>query len=145
MLGDVDLRGDDGAVQPFVEQQVGAARQILPIGEGADRRPVQRGVIVVVDVVARAAETALAVAAEDLLELGQQIGFLAEMAEVVVAPEARLDGRPLHVGAPEAMERIALDEGGGDVLAAEDVLERLTHRRRAGARGTRDRDDGMFG
>ena len=41
------------------------------------------------------------------------------------------------------MEGVALDVGRGHLLAAEDVLESLFDRGRAGARGARDRYDGM--
>ena len=125
MLGDVDLVRDDGAVQALVEQQVGVAREILPRREGADAaRRSSSASSLVVDVVARAARAVLAVAAEHLLEL--------VAADWPRAPKwlkwslprlLRLRHRPFHLGAVVAMEGVALDEGGGDVLAAEDVLE----------------------
>ncbi len=71
MRGDVHLRRHHRAVQPLVEQQVGAARQILPRRERADRSAVPLSFVLVVNVVARAAAAALAVAAEHFLQLGQ--------------------------------------------------------------------------
>jgi hypothetical protein len=43
------------------------------------------------------------------------------------------------------MEAVAFDEGSLQLLAAKDLLERTHHRGGTGARGTRDRDDGMRG
>ncbi len=40
VLGDIDLISDHGAVQPFIEQQLGVLRNVLPFGEGAGRRAV---------------------------------------------------------------------------------------------------------
>ena len=99
--GDVHLRRHHRAVQALVEQQVGAARQILPRGEGADRSAVLLRFMLVVNVVARAPAAALAVAAEHFLELGQQVRLLAEMAEVVVAAA----GAPRRSPAPSRRGR----------------------------------------
>src|SRR4029079_10132633 len=142
--GDIHLRCYHRAVQPLVEKEVGAARQILPRSECADRSAVLLRFMLVVNVVARAPAAALAIVAEHFLELGQEVRFLAEMAEVVVAAQPRLDGRLLHFSAAVAMERVALDKVGRYVLAPKDVLKRLAHRGGAGARGTCDRDDGML-
>src|SRR5512143_3982275 len=49
----------------------------------------------------------------------------------------------LHLLAVVAMERVAFDDRGLDALAPEDVLEGPGNGRRAGARGTGDRDHGM--
>ena len=65
------------------------------------------------------------------------------MAEVLVAALGLLGHFGAHLGAVVAMEGVALDIGGRDLLAAEDVLERLLDRRGAGARRARDRNDGM--
>ncbi len=143
MLGDVDLVGHDGAVQAFIEQQVGAFRQRAPFGEGAGFGAIQLRLFVVVDVMARRSGAGFTVVAEYSLQLLEQVGFGAEMAEMLVAALGLLRHFRPHLEAVVAMESIALDIGGGDLLAAKDILERLLHRRRAGARRTRDRNDGM--
>ena len=143
VLGDVDLVGHDGAVQAFVEQQVGVFRQRTPFGEGAGRRAVKPGFVLVVNVMTRGAGAGLAVVAEDVLQFLEQVGFRAEVAEVLVAVLALFLHPGAHLDAVVAMKRIALDIGCGDLLAAEDVLERLLHRSGAGARRTRDRYDGI--
>src|SRR3977135_1361764 len=85
----------------------------------------------------------LAVVAEDVLQLLEQVGLRAEVAEVLVALLALLLHLRAHLDAVVAMKRIALDRGGGDLLATEDVFERPLHRGGAGARRTRDRYDGI--
>jgi hypothetical protein len=45
-----------------------------------------------------------------------------------MCPAAALGQSQLHLGAVVAMERIALDQAGSDLLAAEDVLERARDR-----------------
>ena len=144
VLGDVDAVGDDGAVKALVEQQVGIGRHVAPGGERSGRRAELLGLLGIVDVGARLAGAGLAIGLEDGFQLGQQVGLGAEMTEVVVACLLGLGHRLLHAGTVEAVEGIALDEGGGDVLAAEDLLERLLHRRGARARGTGDGNDGML-
>ena len=77
------------------------------------------------------------------LELREQVRVGAEVAEVGVA-RVRLPFHLLaHRLAVVAVERVALDERGREALAAEDVLERAHHRRRACARRAGDRDDGV--
>src|SRR3954471_7740690 len=84
-----------------------------------------------------------AVVAEDFLQLLEQVGFRAEVAEVLVALLAFLQHLRAHLDAVVPMKRIALDIGGSDLLATENVLERLFHRGGAGARRTRDRYNGI--
>ena len=55
------------------------------------------------------------------------------MAEMLVAALGLLRHFRAHLDAIVAMEGVALDIGRGDLFAAEDVLEGLLHRRRAGA------------
>ena len=143
MLGNVDLVGHDRAMQAFIEQQIGAFRQRPPFGKGAWFRAEQLGLVVVVDVVPGGARTGFAVVAKRPLQLLEKIGFGAEMAEVPVAALPLLRHFRAHLGAIVAMEGVALDVGRGYLLAAEDVLERPFDRGRAGARGARDRYDGM--
>jgi hypothetical protein len=55
------------------------------------------------------------------------------MAEMLVAALGLLSHFRAHLNAVVAVEGVALDIGGGDLLAAEDVFKRLLHRGRAGA------------
>jgi hypothetical protein len=52
VLGDVDLGRDHGAVQAFVEQQVGVGGHVFPGREGAGLLFVGRGLLGVVQVLA---------------------------------------------------------------------------------------------
>src|SRR6202008_4557783 len=85
----------------------------------------------------------LAILAKRPLELLEEIGLRAEMAEVLVAAFGFLRHFLAHRGAGVAVEGIALDIGRGHLLAAEDLLEGLLDRSGAGPRGARDGDDGM--
>ena len=140
----VDRFGDDGAVQPLVEQQFGILRQILPGRESAGRPTVGFRFRHVVDVMPRASGPLLAVFAEQGLELVEQVGAGAEVAEIDVALAHLFGHRLLHAGAVVAVERVAFDEGGDYALAAKNLIERPSHRGGAGARRTGDRNDGMF-
>src|SRR4029077_10257509 len=111
--------------------------------EGAGPCAIEFGLFLVVDIVARGSGAGLAVVAERLFQLLEQIGFGTEMAEMLVAALGLLRHFRAHLDAVVAVEGVALDIGGRDVLAAEDVFERLLHRRRAGAGRARDRYDGM--
>ena len=82
---------------------------------------------------ARGAGAGFAVVPKQLLKRFEQIGFGTEVAEVLVAALGLFGHFRAHIDAIVAMEGIALDIGRGDLFAAEDVLERLLHRRRAGA------------
>src|SRR5258708_13294924 len=50
MLRNIDPVGDDGTVQPFVEQQIRVLRQRAPFGEGAGIGAVQLRLFLVMDV-----------------------------------------------------------------------------------------------
>src|SRR5262249_54968377 len=71
----------------------------------------------------------------------EQIGLGAEMAEVPVATLGLARHLHAHFGAVIAMERIALDIDGVDLLAMKDLLKCPLDRRGAGAGRTCDRDD----
>ena len=66
---DVDVVGDDRAVQAFVEQHVRVGGQGVPLGECARLLSVGLGFVVVVKVLAELARPGFAVDAEQLLEL----------------------------------------------------------------------------
>ncbi len=83
---------------------------------------------------ARRPGAGFAVIAEHALQLFEQIGLGAEMAEVLVAALGLLRHFRPHFDAVVTVEGIAFDIGRSDLFAAEDILERLLHRRRAGAR-----------
>jgi hypothetical protein len=77
------------------------------------------------------------------LQLLEQIGLGAEMAEMPVALFRLLQHFLPHFGAVVAVERVAFDISRSHVLAAEDVLERLLHRRGASAGRAGHGDDGV--
>ena len=133
VLRDIDLVGHDRAMQPFIEQQIGVFRQRPPFGERAGLGAVKLRFVVVVNVVPGRAGAGFAVVAEHPLQFFEQIGFGAEMAEMLVAALGLLRHLRAHFDAVVAVEGVALDVGGSNLFAAKDVLERLFHRRRAGA------------
>ena len=104
---------------------------------------VLRGLLGVMDVGPRAALAGQRIAAEELLELAEQVGLGPEVAEVAVARGLGLLHLLAHLGAVVAVEGIALDDRGVDQLAPEDPLEGRLDRARARAGGTGHGDDGM--
>jgi hypothetical protein len=129
MLRQIDLVGDDAAMQALVEQHVAVA-EFLPLGEGAGCCAIALGFLVVMDVVAGPALAAPAIFLEDAFQDLEFVGFGVEMGEVTALPP--FPRRPcLHRLAVEAVECIALDEGRGDLLAGKDLLEGLLDRRGA--------------
>ncbi len=143
ILRDIDVLGNDRAVESFVEQQVDAGRRLFPVRERARLRAVALRLAVVVDVVAGRRLASLPELAERGLQAFEQVGFRAEMAEVVVALLALLQHDLLHAGAVVGVKGIALDECRVDALAAENLLERVPDRCRAGTGRTGNRDNGM--
>jgi hypothetical protein len=144
VLRDVEALARHRAVQPLVEEEVGVGRQVLPGREGARRLLVGRRLAIVVQVLAMAPAPRLRIAAEELLQLREEVGFGPEVAEVAVAGGERLGHLRLHLGAVVAVEAVALDEGRVHVLAAEDLLERAHDGRGAGPGRAGDGDDGVL-
>src|SRR5450631_1675247 len=134
MLRDIDLVGHNGAMQALVKQEMGLFRQRGPFGKGSRRCAVQLGLVVIVDVMTGRSGAGFTVVAKQPLELFEQIGFGAEMTEMLVSALAFLRHFRAHFGAIVAMESVAFDIGRGYLFAAEDILERFYDRRRAGAR-----------
>ena len=64
MLRDVDLVGHDGAMQSFIEQQVGLFRQRAPFGERAGFGAVQFRFSIVMDVMTRGSGAGFSVVAK---------------------------------------------------------------------------------
>ena len=112
MPGDVDRLGDDGAVQPFVEQQIGPRRNVLPRREGARLLPVGRRFLVVVEVFAHLPGAALAIRTEQFLEILEEIRLRAEMAEPLELAARHLREFRAHLLAVVAMEGVAFDDRG---------------------------------
>ena len=133
MLRDIDLVGYDSPMQALVEQQIGLFRQRTPFGESARICAVQLGFSVVVNVMTGRSGAGFAVIAKHLLQFFEQIGFRAEVAEVLVAALGLLSHFRAHLDAIIAMEGVALDIGCGDLFPAKNVLEGLLHRRGSGA------------
>jgi hypothetical protein len=140
---DVDLLSDDTAMQTLVEQQVGLA-QFFPWREGARLLPKGHRLLLIVQVFAPATAPGVAVALKERLELTEQVGLGAEMAEAMVATLERFGHLAFHLGSIVAVEAVALDECGVHAFPAEDPLERTHDRSSAGARGASDTDDGML-
>lgn len=67
----------------------------------------------------------LAIVAERPLQLFEKVGLGAEMAEMLVAALGLLRHLRAHLGAVVAMERVAFDVDGVDVLTEEYLLKRL--------------------
>eukprot|EP00825_Cyclidium_porcatum_P031217 TRINITY_DN3303_c0_g1_i2.p3 TRINITY_DN3303_c0_g1~~TRINITY_DN3303_c0_g1_i2.p3 ORF type:complete len:236 (+),score=39.47 TRINITY_DN3303_c0_g1_i2:172-879(+) len=144
LLGDIDLLIGVGAVQAFVEHQVGRRGDLLPGRESARLLPERLRLAGVVQIFADLASAVPAVVDEQILQFFQQVGAGAEVAEVSIAGLfLRLHFGP-HAEAVVAMEGVALDDLGIEALAAEDVLEALHHRAGAGPGRAGDGDDGVF-
>ena len=141
MLRNIDLVGDDGAVQTFVEHHVGVLRNLFPRRKSARLLPEGAGLLYVMQVSAPSALSRLAVGAKQLRQFLKQVRFRAEVAEVVVAVFNLLGHLLLHLRAVVTVKTVALEERGGHALPAKDLLERAHHRRRAGAGRPGDRDD----
>jgi hypothetical protein len=143
VLGDVDLGRNHGAVQAFIEQQIGVGRNVFPGREGTRLLFVGRGLLHVVQVLATLAGAGGPVVAEQRLQLGKQVVLGSEMAEVVVACLFSFGRLELHLLAVVPVEAVAFDDGCVHVFSAEDVLEGARHRGGTRARRTGNRDDGM--
>jgi len=104
---------------------------------------VQQGFVLVVYVVTAFATAGLAVILEEPGEIAEQIGVGTEVADVVAATACVRNGSA-HRRTRVAMKAVSLDDGGGDIEAAEDVLEGRLDGRGAGARRTRDCNDWML-
>ena len=131
-------------MQALVEEQVAVLVNRFPLGERAHWAAEARGLGVVVNVVAGAPRARCGVGPEHVLELAQQVGLHAEMAEVVVALGFRDGDCVAHFSAVVAMEGIALDRRGSSAFASEDLVEGVLDRGRASARRAGDGDDGVL-
>ena len=144
MLRDVHFVGDDTAMQALVEQEVGAFGNVVPGREGAWLLLEGRGLLGVVQIGAHLAPARLAIGLEGRGQLLEQVGAWTEMADVRVALVLRLGHQRAHLRTVVAMERVALDDGGGHFLAPEDLLKRRLDGGRSRAGGARDDHDGVF-
>ena len=95
-------------------------------------------------VVARAPGAALGIGAKEVFQLVEQVRLGAEVAEVWIAAGGFLGDAPVHFGAVEGMEGIALDDGGIDPFTLEDARESAGDGARACAGRAGDRDDRVF-
>src|SRR5258705_12791480 len=103
-----------------------------PFGEGAGICAMEPGLVMIVDIVPDGSGAGLAVVAEQFLQLLEQVCFRTEMAEMLVAALGLLSHLRAHLNTIVAVEGVALDIGGGELLAAEDVFKRLLYPGRAG-------------
>jgi hypothetical protein len=134
----------DAAVQTLVEQQIRSRLELPPFGERARRRAMLLGLDMIVHVSAREAAAAPRVFGEGLVEFFEQIGVGAEVAVVIVAARGGLSHFLPHFQAVPAMEGVAFDIDGVDLLTPEDLVERHLDRRGPRPRRAGDGDDGMF-
>src|SRR6185437_89944 len=141
--GNVDFAGHHGAVQALIEEQVRIPGNLLPRREGAGLLTMARGLHIVVQVLAHLAGSAAGIAVEELLQLREQIRLRAKVAEPLIPAGDRLRELLLHARTVITVEAVAFDEGGRDVLAAEDLLEGLADRGGAGPRRAGDGNDRM--
>jgi hypothetical protein len=82
--GNIDVASLYGPMQPFIEQHVGAFRQILPFSEGARIRTETLGFVQIVYIVTALTAAGFAIYPKQFFQLGEQVGFRAEVAEMVV-------------------------------------------------------------
>ena len=123
VLRHVHLRRDDGAVQPFVEQQIGVPGNLLPVGERARLLIERFRFLVVVQVAADLPAPALAIAAKQGLELLEHVVLRAEVAVMLIALRGGFRHLDLHGFAVVAMKGVAFDQGGSDAFAPEYPIE----------------------
>jgi len=109
-------------VQPLIEEQVRVRGYGLPLGEGARLPAIDDRLLGVVDVVPALPGAGGTVALKQLQLLVEEIALGTEMAQV--APVLLGLGQfLLHLVAVEAVEAVALDEGGTSPDALEDMLQ----------------------
>ena len=133
----------DRAVQAFIEQNVGGGGQVFPGGERAGLAAIELGLHIVMHIMPGAGRAGLGIIPEHGFELAQQIGFGAEMGEMIVAGGGRLGHFGFHLGAIVTVEGIAFKVGGGDFLAAENLFKNVADGGGASTGGAGDGDDGV--
>ena len=144
MPGDVYLVGDDGAMEPFIEQQIGVVGQRDPLRECSGLAPVTCCLRFVMDIVAGHPDASFAIIPKRFLEFLEQICLRAEVAEVFVASLGFFGHALAHLSTVVPVKRITLDKGSLDVLAMENLLEGTLDGGRAGAGRSCDRDNRML-
>ena len=126
------------AVQPLVEQQVGALRHILPWRElagfqiGAEPLVVQLRLFIAMEVIALLPPAGLAISGEELFQLVEQIGLGPKMAEMAIA---LIFSRPhvfLHRNPVIAMKAVAFHHDWINILPQEDVFKGFLDSRGSG-------------
>src|SRR6185437_14264680 len=96
MARHIDLLGHDGAMQPFIEEQVGLLRKVFPGRESARLLAMALRLRRIVQIAPEVPAAALSVKAEELLEVREQVGIGSEMAELVVSRRDRPAEPLLH-------------------------------------------------
>ena len=92
------------------------------------------------------AAAGFAITTEQILEgSAKEVGIGSEMAELVVGTRYGVRHPFLNLQPAIAMETVAFHKCGADLLTAEYLLERLTHRRRPGTGGAGHGNDWMTG
>src|SRR5690606_13207309 len=117
--------------------------KLAPGSKRAGRRVVNCGLILVMHIGARAAGAMASIFLEYGFQHLQLVRFDIEVREVGIAVPCLISNLLLHRLAIVAVERVALDKGCFDLLAAEDLLEDALDRRGAGPRRACDGNDGM--
>ena len=99
---------------------------------------------VAMHVVTALAHAGFAVGLEHLFDLVEVVGSGTEVAEVIVAVLGCFGSRSAERHAIQAVQAVAFDDGGLDVFAAEDVLERSLDGGGACTGRAGDGDNGML-
>ena len=119
---------DNATVEAFIEQDVGATRNVFPGGELTWIQAHAKASIVfssffwTVEVITLLTSTSCAIDAEELFELVEEVGFWTEVREILTLRKRFRHGG-LHRHPLEAVVAIALHHCRSDVLPSEDVLK----------------------
>ncbi len=118
----VHPRSDKATVQAFIKQQVAGAHR-LPVGEGAGLAAQFTRFAGVMDVAPHLAAAGAGVGGKGGVQFRQQVALGPEVADLRAFAVVGRTHLGAHLGAVVAVEGIALDHLGADVLAPEDVGE----------------------
>src|SRR5712664_678261 len=134
MLGDINVAGDDSSVKPLVKEQIGFSREGLPFCKGSGRRAKTLRFRSIVNVMSGATLAVLCIVSEHGFQVFKEVGLGSEMAEMMITLCSLLGHHLAHFLTVIAMEGVALDIHGLDLLASEDLFERVPDGGRAGTR-----------
>src|ERR1700682_222291 len=134
LLGDIDVARDDGSVKPLVKEQIGPFREGLPFRKRSGCRTKTLRFRGVVNVMSGVTLAVLSIVSEHGFQVLKEVGLGPEMAEMMVTLRSLLGNHPAHFLTVIAMEGVAFDIHGLDLLASEDLFERVPDGSGAGTR-----------